>query len=77
MIDKHLSIINELKVLKSITPSNLKVLLENNDNAISEINKAINKDLFYSSNEYFNECGTYLLNLEEGIKVNKENIRGI
>ncbi|MEF9952943.1 MAG: hypothetical protein RR898_09555 [Clostridium sp.] len=76
IIDKHLNIEKDLNEIRNKIPTKYKEII----NSITEANKCLNniysEKSYWSSNENFNELGTYLINIENGVKTEKENIKG-
>lgn len=76
IINYHLKILHCLDRIRNTTSSRYGKVIESVNSAKDKINMICEKTLYYENNVYFKELGTYLTNIEDGIKVEKENIRG-
>ena len=76
IVDNHLDIESKLNQIRNIIPSPYKGLLDSITNANKNIDMINDKNLFFENNDYFNDFGTYLTNIEDGVKLEKERLRG-
>lgn len=75
-INEHLQIESYLDNIRMIIPSKYKDILNSISSAKKQIAIICEKELYYENNDYFKELGIYLTNIEDGIKLAKEDIRG-
>lgn len=76
IVDNHLNIEIKLNQIRNKIPSKYEEILNSINKANEQINKIGDKQLYFENNPYFKDLGTYLTNIEDGIKLEKENIRG-
>ena len=76
IVDNHLNIEIKLNQIRNTIPSKYEDILKSISKANEQINTIGDKQRYFDSNDNFRELGTYLTNIEDGIKIEKENIRG-
>lgn len=76
IIDNHLEIENKLNEVRLNIPSKYENIIKSIKGAIEQIQKIDSNNLYFEKNNYFDDLGVYLSNIEDGSKVEKEKIRG-
>lgn len=76
IIDMHLDMESKLNQIRNTLPSKYKDILKCINTANAQIDFISDKELHFENNSSFRELGTFLKNIEDGIKIEKENLRG-